>query len=339
MNSSPNQFSQSPNTPDPTQSQPPEPVQSSESESPPTHAPAEPTSGNHAATNAEGTTETDTATQAEVQDMRQQPIPPPSEPRQYRAIGLVEGRYQPSDEQFTRGNLVTQDGTLIDAVLLGKVMSLVKNHLNLEEDHLWVVYPRTRQKEQNLHAQIMGVWEPEKLSTAVEKFASGDRPSASATSTPESATPPSPETSEESVIAEAMSPNMPEGYFSVRGEVVYQSQDQEYIVVKIKQSRKDSPKAKFFKLQLQGTLPGKAVGHFWDLHVERQGDILKITQGNDMGMIPSKRNKFSSRKPKGKKYSNRPNRSGKPPSYSSSSRSGSACAPVKRSKPKPKEEG
>ena len=95
--------------------------------------------------------------------MREQPIPPPSEPMQYRAIGLVRGKYVPSEEQFTRGNLYAEDGTDIDAVLLGRVMSLVKNHLDLEQPHLWVVYPRTRQNDDRLHVQIVGVWEPEKL--------------------------------------------------------------------------------------------------------------------------------------------------------------------------------
>lgn len=94
---------------------------------------------------------------------RQQPIPPASEPMQYRAIGLVRGRYVPSDEQFTRGNLHTDDGVAIDAVLLGRVMSLVKKHVDLEQSHLWVVYPRTREKEYDLHVQIVGVWEPESL--------------------------------------------------------------------------------------------------------------------------------------------------------------------------------
>jgi hypothetical protein len=94
---------------------------------------------------------------------RDHPIAPPSEPKQYRAIGLVRGRYTPDPEQFTRGMLVTPDGTDIDAVLLGRVMSLLKNHLNLEEEHLWVVYPRTRQQDDSLHVQIMGVWEPETL--------------------------------------------------------------------------------------------------------------------------------------------------------------------------------
>jgi len=92
-----------------------------------------------------------------------QPIPPPSEPMQYRAIGLIRGRYIPEEEQITRGRLVVEDGADIDAVLLGRVLSLVKKHIDLAEEHLWVVYPRTREREANLHAQIVGVWDPEKL--------------------------------------------------------------------------------------------------------------------------------------------------------------------------------
>ena len=98
---------------------------------------------------------------------RQQPISPPSEPMQYRAIGLIRGYFRPSEEQFNRGNLVTEDEVAINAVLLGRVTSLIKKHLDLDKPHLWVVYPRTRDKtedsEIDLHVQIVGVWEPETL--------------------------------------------------------------------------------------------------------------------------------------------------------------------------------
>ncbi|MGF1512088.1 MAG: hypothetical protein ACFB5Z_00095 [Elainellaceae cyanobacterium] len=95
--------------------------------------------------------------------LRQVPIPPASEPLQYRAIGLIRGVYQPSEEQFTRGNIMAEDDTSIDAVLLGRVMSLVKKHVDLAQPHLWVVYPRTRPNNNDLHAQIVGIWEPESL--------------------------------------------------------------------------------------------------------------------------------------------------------------------------------
>ncbi|HIK11823.1 MAG TPA: hypothetical protein IGS52_16435 [Oscillatoriaceae cyanobacterium M33_DOE_052] len=223
----------------------------------------------------------------EMAVMRQHPIPPPSEPKQYRAIGLVKGRYLASEEQFTKGNLVTPDGAEINAVLLGRVMSLVKNHLNLEQDHLWVVYPRTRQKEGNLHAQIMGVWEPEQLSQEDEEaMAAGESPEvpASATDTPAEALTPN-----EAGAADEYPP-VEDGYFSIRGEIVYQSQEEGYAIVKIKQSpRKDPDKPKFFKLKLYGTIEGKAVGHFWDFHVQRRGDDLTILQGNDMGEVQARR--------------------------------------------------
>ncbi|MEM6835823.1 MAG: hypothetical protein AAF609_03125 [Cyanobacteria bacterium P01_C01_bin.120] len=100
------------------------------------------------------------------------PIAPPSEPMQYRAIGLVKGTYQPSEEQLNRGDMMTEDGTTMSAVLLGRVTSLIKKHIDLTESHLWVVYPRTRQPAEDeeesatdsgLHLQIVGVWEPDTL--------------------------------------------------------------------------------------------------------------------------------------------------------------------------------
>ena len=72
------------------------------------------------------------------------PIPSPSHPRQYRAIGLIEGQYQRSQEHQTRGILITKEGDIIDTVVLGKVLSLFRKHIDLDKPHLWIVYPRTR---------------------------------------------------------------------------------------------------------------------------------------------------------------------------------------------------
>ncbi|HEY9884544.1 MAG TPA: hypothetical protein V6C98_13130, partial [Thermosynechococcaceae cyanobacterium] len=192
--------------------------------------------------------------------IRQQPIPPPSEPKQYRAIGLVRGRYTPTDEQFTRGAMLTSDGTEVEAVLLGRVMSLVRNHLDLEQQHLWVVYPRTREMRQDLHVQIVGVWEPEKLNKEGEDESVGggyeleaspqsdSSPAAPASSTPEDS-------------------GFDENYFSIRGEVVFYSAEEQQIVVKIQQApRKTADREKAFKLRLDGVLSSpKALGYFWDL--------------------------------------------------------------------------
>ncbi|MCC5896858.1 MAG: hypothetical protein JJU32_02935 [Phormidium sp. BM_Day4_Bin.17] len=190
------------------------------------------------------------------------PIPPPSEPRQYRAIGVVRGRYIPSEEQITQGMLQTADDMAVEAVLLGRVMSLVKNHIDLEQDHLWVVYPRTGQRDGNLHLQIVGVWEPEKLN----------------------------QEESESELPPLSSEEVHEGYFSVRGEVVFYSEEEQRVIVKIRQGpRKAGQPPKFFKVALKGTATGRVLRHFWSFEVERQGQDLVILTGENMGVMPPKR--------------------------------------------------
>ncbi len=199
--------------------------------------------------------------------LRHQPIPAPSEPMQYRAIGLLRGRYKSSDEQFTRGEFTTTDGVVIEAVLLGRVMSLVKNHLDLEQDHLWVMYPRTRDKQRDLHMQIVGVWEPENLSKEEEE-----------------------EEATEEVMPYVPSSEVEDNYFSIRGEIVFYEPDQQEIIVKIQQApRKKDTRPKAFKLRLKGTLAGKAVGYFWDLQVRREADELVVYESTSIKMIPPRK--------------------------------------------------
>lgn len=196
----------------------------------------------------------------------QQPIPPPNEPMQYRAIGLVRGQYTPLETQLNRGTLLTPEGTSLDTVLLGRVISLIKNHLDLEQMYLWVVYPRTREDQKSLHLQILGVWEPEELS---KEPSSGD---------------------ERSTRSDRSPVTLTDGYFSIRGEVIYQSLEQNYLVVKIQQSpRKRSEQPKSFKLRLEGVLSPRAVGYFWNLDVQRQGSTLVLQQGSSVGVIPPKK--------------------------------------------------
>ncbi|MBD2772437.1 hypothetical protein [Iningainema tapete] len=209
---------------------------------------------------------------------RLQPIPPPSEPLQYRAIGLVRGRYLASSEQFTQGIMLTTDETPLEAVLLGRIMSLVKNHLDLEKEHLWVVYPRTRQENDKLHLQIVGVWEPENLA---KNLAQED----------EDLTEQEKQISNNG-LSQHLTPSSEiiDGGFSVRGEVVYQSFDTGNLVIKIKQAaRKPTDKAKYFKLKIKGKLDTKAVGKFWDLQVKREADDLVVGSGEAIAELPKKR--------------------------------------------------
>ncbi|MEH2024040.1 hypothetical protein [Nostoc sp.] len=217
---------------------------------------------------------------------RQQPIPPPSEPMQYRAIGLVRGRYHASSEQFTQGTLLTADGVELNAVLLGRIMSLVKNHLDLEKEHLWVVYPRTRQENDTLHIQIVGVWEPENLAKNSTDEDESDLELQELQTLDDGLS----ENSELNTTAPRPSSEVADGGFSVRGEVVYQSFDAKSLVVKIRQApRKSTDKPKYFKLKLRGVLTTKAVGKFWDFQAKREADVLVVEKAQAIADLPKKR--------------------------------------------------
>lgn len=244
---------------------------------------------------------------------RNLPIPPATEPMQYRAIGLIQGRYTPEAEQFSKGNLVASDGTAIDAVLLGKVISIVKKRLDLTKDYYWVVYPRTREKTADLHVQIAGVWAPLEMGKP-------DQPT---------------------------EPNIDDGYFSVRGEVTAQSLEQNQVFIKVRRSdpqgskqhaqQKDAQKkgAKSttkFKIALAGILPANAVGQFWDINAQRQGNVLNILDAKFIANIPSKGSRKPFRKPDNRSAGFKP----KPRKYGeqsgqSSYGEGSPSKPIPRS--------
>ncbi|MEM9980744.1 MAG: hypothetical protein AAF808_24220, partial [Cyanobacteria bacterium P01_D01_bin.2] len=199
---------------------------------------------------------------------RLQPISPPSEPMQYRAIGLLKGRYQPSEETFNRGNIVNHDGTTTCAVLLGRTTSLVKKHLDLEKDHLWVVYPRTIfQDDIGIAVQVVGVWEPETL---------GD---------------------EEDETVEAPADAIQPDYFSIRGEVSkYDERKQEITVSIVQKMRTGKQPKRPFKLVINGSIGVKTIGYFWDLHVQREGNQFVLTEGSYVAAVPPKK-KSKQRRP------------------------------------------
>jgi hypothetical protein len=230
-----------------------------------------------------------------AETMRCQPIAPPSEPMQYRAIGLVRGTYQPTEpDQLNRGTLHTEDGAPIDAVLLGRVTSLVKKHIDLEASHLWVVYPRTRRNDENedqdLHLQIVGVWEPETLGLPGEPAPNAEA-EAEATDKPEGTQAEAESPTEPSMHqATAELPAVSDNYFSIRGEVVRYSPEEELISVKILQGVKRSPAgSKSFKVNLKGTIEGRTVGYFWDFQARRDNQLLIIEEAAVVGIVPPKK--------------------------------------------------
>lgn len=250
------------------------------------------------------TAETDQGGSETVVLPRQHPISTPSEPRQYRAIGLVRGCYVPSEKQFNLGVVKTDTGEEIDSVLLGRVTSLIKNHIDLNVSHLWVVYPRTREQtrdslECDLHLQIVGVWEPETLNQeeAAEQDTVDEAPAdaqvVSVEPDPAEPDPAEPDLADDGAAVEAIpTTELPDNYFSIRGEILRYSEETGHIVVNIVQVPKQSGKPpKSFRLTVQGKLDGKTVGYFWDLNVQRQGTALVLESSTVIGIVPPKKRK------------------------------------------------
>lgn len=191
--------------------------------------------------------------------MRDHPIPPVTEPLQYRAIGVVRGLYVPADaEQITRGLIRTDDGEEIEAVVLGRLLTLMRRHLDLAVPHLWVVYPRCRE-DGGLHLQMVGVWEPSTLASA--------------------------DAAEE---APAPADELPEGdgYFSARGELIFTRPDSAELAVKVRQlPRPNGPRPTPFKLQLKGEIPPEHLRHFVSLDLRRQGQQLQLEHYEVIGPL------------------------------------------------------
>ena len=204
--------------------------------------------------------------------MRQHPISPVTEPMQYRAIGVVRGTYLPEDpEQLTRGSIQAEDGSSIEAVVLGRVLTLMRRHLDLSKPHLWVAYPRYRDAGK-LHLQVVGVWEPSTLADAAADAEPAEVESADAGSADQ----------------------LPEGddYFSVRGELIYTRPEDGDLVVKIRQQpRADGSRPTPFKLQLKGEIPPDHLRHFVALDLRRQGQQLQLERHEVIGPVPQRAGK------------------------------------------------
>ncbi|MEM1427506.1 MAG: hypothetical protein AAGF75_13265, partial [Cyanobacteria bacterium P01_H01_bin.130] len=183
---------------------------------------------------------------------------------------------------------------------------------------------------ENLHMQIVGIWEPETLSKneedpedseeSAEAIAETEAGDAEATQAPSDAAateetePNAPADSSGSKVINLVKParpnddkpakkaprsrpqaipyHVPEDGFSIRGEVILQSKDEDYVMVQIKQqARPPKHKEKAFKLRLEGLLGDRAVGHFWDIQVLRKDDKLTILSGTSMGALPPQKRK------------------------------------------------
>ncbi len=185
--------------------------------------------------------------------MLKNPIPPVTNKLQYRAIGIINGKFTPHDsEQLNRGFLIDNKGEKIETVVLGKALSLLKKHIDLKKSYYWVVYPKNK-NTQNLHLQVSGIWDPYQLN---------EFPNDSS------------KTNFSKLLEEL---DLKDNYFSIRGELVFVNTQKKEIVIKLcTASKLKNLKNKNFKLVIKGELSLELLNSFVSLDISRVGNVLKL---------------------------------------------------------------
>ena len=185
--------------------------------------------------------------------MLKNPIPQVTDPLQYRAIGIVNGKFTPHDsEQLNKGLITDNEGEKIETVVLGKALSLLKKHIDLKKSYYWIVYPKNK-NTQNLHLQVAGIWDPYQLN---------DFPNDSS------------KTNFTQLLEEL---DLKDNYFSVRGELVFVNNQKKEIVIKVCSSSKlKNSKNKNFKLVIKGELSLELLNSFVSLDINRDRNALKL---------------------------------------------------------------
>jgi len=184
--------------------------------------------------------------------MLKNPIPKVTNQLQYRAIGIIYGKFIPQDtELLNRGFLTDNKGEKIETVVLGKALSLLKKHIDLKKSYYWIVYPKNK-STQNLHLQVAGIWDPYQLNHFPND---------------------SSKTNFSKLLEEL---GLIDNYFSVRGELVFVNAQKKEFVIKIYSSSKQKIKNKNFKLVIKGEVSLELLNSFISLDVIRDGNSLKL---------------------------------------------------------------
>jgi len=185
--------------------------------------------------------------------MLKNPIPRVSNQLQYRAIGIINGKFIPDNtEQLNRGFITDNKGEKIQTVVLGKALSLLKKHIDLKKNYFWIVYPKNK-NTQKLHLQIAGIWDPYQLNDFKNN---------------------SSKVNSAKLLEEL---DLKDNYFSVRGELVFVNSQKKEIVIKVCcASNLKNLKNKNFKLAIKGDLSVELLNSFVSLDVIRDGNSLKL---------------------------------------------------------------
>ena len=185
--------------------------------------------------------------------MLKNPIPKVTNKLQYRAIGIVHGKFIPNDSnQLNRGFLVDNKGEKIETVVLGKALSLLKKHIDFKKSYFWVVYPKNK-NTQNLHLQVAGIWDPYQLNEYSNNYTKTNFPK----------------------LLEEL--DLKDNYFSIRGELIFVNTQKKEIVIKIcSASKTKNSKNRNFKLVLKADLSLELLNSFLSLDVLRDGNTLRL---------------------------------------------------------------
>ena len=140
----------------------------------------------------------------------------------------------------------------IETVVLGKALSLLIKHINLEKSYYWVVYPKNK-NTQNLQLQVAGIWDPYEFNDFQNN---------------------SLKTNFSNLLDEL---DLSDNYFSIRGELVFLNTQKKEVVIKIcSASKLPNLKNKNFKLVLKGELSLELLNSFVSLDINREGNTLKL---------------------------------------------------------------
>jgi len=185
--------------------------------------------------------------------MLKNPIPQVTNQLQYRAIGIINGKFTPhNSEQLNKGFLIDNKDEKIETVVLGKALSLLKKHIDLKKSYYWIVYPKNK-NTQNLHLQVAGIWDPYQLNDFQND---------------------SSKTNFSKLLEEL---DLKDNYFSIRGELVFVNTKKEEIIIKIcSASKLKNLKNKNFKLVIKGELSLELLHRFVSLDINRDGNSLKL---------------------------------------------------------------
>ncbi len=197
-----------------------------------------------------------------------QPITEPPDDIQYRAIGLVKGKFVPGKDKWEKGKLVTADGTEFDLYILAKLRRLAKKIGDAET--VWVLYPKTKMPAPGTPATA------DKAKTRLIFLANGIW---------------CPTLKKE--------PNRPVeiNIFHISGEVVYVSKDRAkpWCVVKIMQTpTKEGESPTFFNVRLLGALSdNQDFKGFWRIKAVLVGDSLRIKDSEKVAVFEETNTKKS----------------------------------------------